>query len=141
VELYRRTWTAAGDGSSILGSSGNSTNNPFGAQTDSHGNITSWLIILDLPLANGDFSVLEATNTTTLGPADASFECVPNACDYGGVTFVGTVFGSNANEPGTWTVSSSGGGGGTNVPEPNSLLLLSSGVLGLIGMRLRKKFV
>jgi hypothetical protein len=100
---------------------------PFSPQsnfwTNSSGNIDQWILGID---GSGQ----EPNNISTVdlvGPH-------PVVIDAGDIGDLETEA-SNQNDPGTWTVSTSG----TSVPEPSNALLLGVALFGLAGLALKKK--
>jgi hypothetical protein len=101
--------------------SNDGSNNSFVIGTDSMGAINEWVIVLSVSLGQTDRDL----GTRKMDPLSASRDSGNNAA--GGE-------GEIVADPGTWveTVNSSA------VPEPSTLALLGSGILGLAGVAGRK---
>lgn len=104
------------DGNVVISESSPLIYSNFGITTDSHGAIIFWGIeLLVCPTGPTSCSVLGSLNVPTASE------------DYVGTS--GTLPSSmadNSRHPGTWSMSSTGA-----TPEPSSLLLLATGLLGL----------
>jgi hypothetical protein len=107
----------------ITNADGFTPSRDFRVGTDATGAISSWDIDHELPQDAPIFSAIGSFNS----PLNALL-------DYGrhGFLDVGVIF----DNPGTWTSVTTPPS--TETPEPSSLLLLSSGALGLVVMILRK---
>jgi hypothetical protein len=100
--------------SNVMGSVFFPTGSQFFISTDVHGDIIDWSI-----------SLLIQSSPSTSRSLDSEIFGMP--IDQGRVQ---DVFATNNHNPGTWTVSS---GDVSHVPEPSTLLLVGSGIVGLAG--------
>jgi hypothetical protein len=99
----------------------------FAISTDSSGKIIAWDILMLTP-----GPLLLTTNGLGFGACDATAQGLQVtffACGTDGFDATNAALVSGA--PGTWSVA--------QTPEPSSLLLLASGLLGLIAMTWRRK--
>lgn len=102
-------------------------NNDFQVGTDAGGNISTWGISLGHVL--GGQSMLIEKLTAFFTGDDSVDESAPSV----------TLWEAGTVHAGTWGAPTSNDGGGTAVPEPASLVLVVSGLIGSAGAMRRKR--
>jgi hypothetical protein len=117
------------DGINTLSDTTSSVVSDFSIETDASGAVTSWLIVLQVP------GVMSITTVNEFGVAVEDLGGIGE--DLSGLPLFG---GSNEGDPSTWTMTTTEDPSPSAVPEPSSLALLGTGVLGAF-CTLRRRFL